>query len=190
MTSETPTQSASQLRWRAISAQLKWLGMVCGAVLLALLGTSVAAITLQAGRDEARHADFILVLAPEIPPQPLIDHTLELYRRGYAARVLLVGPGQSQARDRLLDRGVPAEAIGLVPPAPSLAAWLSAATTQAGGETALVVADPSETLNILKLVQDRGLRAYGSPPSGAAPRPLDLLGAGVRYWGYVLGGAL
>lgn len=188
MTSETPTPSGYQLRWRAIGAQLRWLGLVCSMVLLALLGTSVAAATIQAGRDETRHADLLLVLAPEIPPQPLVDHTLELYRRGYAARVLLVGPGQSQARDRLLDRGVPAEAIGLIPPAPTTAAWLSDAAAQASGQTALVVADPSEILTILKLVQDRSLRAYGSPPAGTGVRPLDLLGAGVRYWGYVLGG--
>lgn len=189
MTPETPTQSAQQLRWRAIGAQLKRLGIVCGIVLLTLLGTSVAAAAIQAGRDEARHADLLLVLAPEIPPQPLIDHALEIYRRGYAPRVLLVGPGQGQARDRLLDRGVPAEAIGLVPPATTTSRWLANAVAQSNGATALVVADPSEILNALKLIQDHGLRAYGSPPSGVAPRPLDLLGAGVRYWAYVLGGA-
>lgn len=189
MANDRSPQPPPHVLWRALAAQLIRLASVSAAVLLILLGISVAAAAIQAGRDEARHADTLLVLAPEIPPQPLIDHTLELYRRGYASRVLLVGPGQAQARGQLIDRGVPAEAIGLPPPAPSTSAWLTGAVAQSEGASALVVAGPGELLSAIKLAQDNGLRAYGSPPPGSDLRPLDLLSAGLRYWGYVLGGS-
>lgn len=189
MSTSTPTQTPLRLPWRSLAAQLYRLGLVLCVVLLTLLGMAVAATAIQAGRDETRHVDVMLVLAPEIPPQALVTQTLEIYRRGYAAQVLLVGLGQSQVRSQLIDQGVPADAIGMAPPAPSTSGWLSGAVAMAGDGAALVVADPADLMIALKLAQDHGLSAYGAPPPGIALSPVSLLSAGLRYWGYVLSGS-
>lgn len=154
-------------------------------LLLLLLG--MIAIWLQAGRDETRQADLMLVAAPDVPAQQLIDQSFELYRRGYAPQMLLLGEGQQALRQALSDRGVPEELLLPSEPTASLPQHTAtAAAFAAGAQTVLVVAPPAETLLWLKIARDDGLRAYSAPPRGVVLEPLELVQASAAYWRYVL----
>jgi len=158
---------------------------------LAGLGLGLAALAgaLQAGRDEARRADILLVVAPAVPGAPLIDHAFELYRRGYARQVVVAGAGRPQMEAALRERGLPPDALGTPDDAAAVAERLRSVRA-AGGDSALVVAQPDALLLHLKLAHDQGLRAYGSPPRGQPVEPLALLHSAVSYWAYVLLGRL
>ncbi|MCX7789290.1 MAG: hypothetical protein N2378_01495 [Chloroflexaceae bacterium] len=177
------------LRWRRASWQAGYaVSVLLVMALIALLVGAVAA-GLQARRDEARSADVLLIVAPALPSQALIDHAFEVYRRRYAPGVVIVGTGSEAMRIALIERGAPEGALQA--PAPILqpvAALQEVARSarHAGAASALVVAEPAEMLLWLKLVGDSGLSAYGAPPRGAAPGPVALLRASGQYWRYAL----
>lgn len=157
--------------------------------LLAALGVGLVALAtgMQAQRDEARRSDLLLVAAPAVPAEAFISHTFELYRRGYAPRLLVAGSGRRQLLDALGARGLPAEAMADAEGEnlrPEQVAALQAG--QAEQASALVVAQPEELLLTMKIARDMGLRAYGSPPPGRPIDPLALLRASGEYWRYVL----
>lgn len=172
---------------RAVAAQAsRLLGLL---TILAVLGLGLVALAtgLQSQRDEARRSDLLLVVAPAVPPQAFVDHTFELYRRGYAPRLLVAGDGRRQVLAALRERGLPAEAM-VEAEGPALAPEHVAALRAEQGEqaSALVVAQPEELLLTMKIARDLGLRAYGSPPPGPGVEPLELLQASADYWRYVL----
>src|SRR5579885_2776523 len=106
--------------------RLFWIaGVGCAAVALAVAGVALR-IERQAGRDEARPADVILVLgAAEYRgrPSPVLrarlDHALLLYQRGLAPRIMTTGGAGGDpvftegavGRSYLIAHGVPSEAI-------------------------------------------------------------------------------
>ena len=123
------TRRAGRARRRTIAPLFR----VFGALLLLLLSfTVVAALTLgvlikrQAGRDEARPSDAIVVLGaaqwdgkPSPVLQARLDHAFDLYAAGLAPKVIVtggVGTGDNYsegevARQYLLRKGVPAAAV-------------------------------------------------------------------------------
>ncbi|EFO81505.1 hypothetical protein OSCT_0649 [Oscillochloris trichoides DG-6] len=174
-----------QRSWRMIGQQVGRLALVLALVLVTLLGVTVAAIGMQAQRDETRNADLLLLIAPELPPSMLIEHCLDLYRRGYGTQIAITGPGQVRARNDLLGRGVPAEALLDVGERPSLVAGLQ--VIQQRGVTSLLVASlPADQLLALKVAHDIGLRAYGSPEPALAEDFFETLRASRDYWRYAL----
>lgn len=178
-----------QLWWRRAWRQAAYLAITLGVVALVALGLGVAAAGVQARRDEARSADLALVLVPPVPPEALADHVLELYRRGYVPRVVVVGEGHEGFRADLLERGVPEETVMANASAGVATLQALAQEARAGGATSLLlVAGPSETLTALKVLRDQGLRAYGSPPPDPPAGPLSLLRSSLRYWRYTLVG--
>ncbi|MEI7769837.1 MAG: hypothetical protein WCI67_07615 [Chloroflexales bacterium] len=171
-------------RWHAAGAQLARLASLLLILALAGVGVAAAAIAIQAQRDETRSADLLLVIAPDLPPAALIDHSFDLYHRGYAVQVALAGPGRGQARADLLARGLPQSALSVLAEGESLLDALAAAR-DGGAQSLLVVSAPADQLLSLKVAHDQGLRAYGSP---ALTPSLDLLGAlsaTLGYWRYV-----
>lgn len=173
--------------WRAVGAQLARLAALLLIVGLWAGGVTAAAVAIQAQSDETRGADLLLLITPAIPSNALIEHSLDLYRRGYGAQVALVGPGRAQAQANLLARGIPATALADLTAGASPAEALGAAR-QAGAESLLVVSAPADQLLSLKIAHDLGLRAYGSPLPGAELAPLDTLRATLSYWRYALAG--
>lgn len=180
-----PQRAAS---WRAIRRQAATLGGAIATIALVALCISTLAVWLQGRREETRSADVLFVTAPAPPPEALVEHSLELYRRGYAPQVVLVGEGGEALRALLVERGVPDEAVAVAPPGAGVQAQLQAATAaqQAGASSALVAGAPAELLLWLKLARDAGLRAYGAPTPGETPALAELVAAGARYWGYAL----
>jgi hypothetical protein len=174
--------------WRAIRRQAATLGGAVAMMALTALCISTLAVWLQGRREESRSADVLFVAAPAPPPDALVEHSLELYRRGYAPQVVLVGEGGEALRALLVERGVPEQAVAVAPPAAGAQAQVQAAAAaqRAGASSALVAGAPAELLLWLKLARDAGLRAYGAPTPGESPALPELVAAGARYWGYAL----
>lgn len=151
---------------------------------LLAMGITVAAIAVQVQRDETHNADLLLVIAPELPSAALIDHSFDLYRRGYAVRLALAGPGRGQARTDLIALGMPESAITIIAEGESLFDALAVARS-GGAQSVLVASAPADQLLSLKVAHDQGLRAYGAPTPTAVLDLLDVLRAALDYWRYV-----
>jgi hypothetical protein len=171
--------------WQAAFAHLARLISLVFVIALVGIGLASAAITIQAQRDETRSADLLLVISPDLPPAALLDHSFDLYRRGYAVQVSLAGPGRGRAKAELLARGVPESVLGTLAEGESLIESLAAARS-GGAQSLLVVSPPADQLLSLKLAQDQGLRAYGSPSPTLSMDLLDALRAALGYWRYAL----
>lgn len=164
--------------------QLGYLGMLVGLLLALLTALSVVAIMIQAQRDDTRQADAILVIAPEYPPIALVEHSFELFRRGYGRRIFLIGPGSAELSTALVGRGVPVEALIVATPGNSLVTQMRE-FVPSEADHVLLVCEPSSQLLGLKIARDLEAHAYGSP-AGDSPDPLTVLRAIGDYWAYVL----
>lgn len=183
---------ARRALWRAARRQAVYLAATLAVIAVAALLLSTVATALQAGRNEARAADVVIVVAPAVPPQPLVEHAFELYRRGWAPRMVLVGPGGEGLRLALQERGVAEGALRVADGSGSETAELRAAASAEraeGAASAIVAGEPAAMLRWLKLVGDVGLQSYGAPVPQAEPGLLSLAEAGLRYWRAVLLGA-
>jgi uncharacterized SAM-binding protein YcdF (DUF218 family) len=180
----------SRLRpWRVAAAALAGLALLAGAVVAAL----VIEIDRQSSRDEARPADVIVILGAAAyrgRPSPVLkarlDHGLELYRRGIAPRIITTGGAGGDphftesevGRNYLVSRGVPSEAIIIEPGGES-----TAQSTIAVAEimrrmnlgSCVVVSDGYHIFRAKKILEERGLRVYGSPRPAQPSKDL-------RYW--------
>jgi hypothetical protein len=183
-----PAGPRLRVPWRAIRRQVVTLAGAVATIALVALCISTLAVWLQGRREETRSADVLFVSAPAPPPDALLEHSLELYRRGYAPQVVLVGEGGEALLALLVERGVPADAVVAAPGGAGAQARLQAALAaqRAGAGSALVAGAPAELLLWLKLARDAGLRAYGAPTPGETPALPELVAAGAGYWGYAL----
>lgn len=135
----------------------------------------------QAGRDERRSADAIVVMGAaqyDGRPSPLfaarLDHAIALYHEGLAPRLIVTGGKRegdrtteaASARQYAVRHDVPEDAI--------LAEDTSRTTLQSirgvaglmeggGLRTAVFVSDPTHMLRVLRIASDVGIEAYGSP---------------------------
>jgi uncharacterized SAM-binding protein YcdF (DUF218 family) len=135
----------------------------------------------QSTRDEARPADVILVLgAAEYRgrPSPVfkarLDHALGLYRQGLAPRILTTGGAGGDpvfteggvGRTYLIGKGVPSDAIVVETEGES-----TVHSTALAGEimnrmqlgSVIVVSDGYHIFRVKRMLEARGLSAYGSP---------------------------
>ena len=175
-----------------------WIAALAAALLAAGAVVSTAlGIRRQAGIDEARQADVILILgAAEYRgrPSPVLkarlDHGLELYRRNLAPRILTTGGAGGDpifteaavARDYLRQRGVPAEAIIVEAEGEStLESAVAAAEImrRMGLKSCVVVSDGYHIFRAKKILAARGLTVYGSP------RPPGSSGSARQWWLYL-----
>jgi hypothetical protein len=162
---------------------------VTATVLLLALALSTAATAVQARRDEARSADLLIVVAPAVPPEALVKRSFDLYRRGFADRIVVVGAGGEGLRAALQAQGLPeSAAIAVLPPGDETEQLMTTARQARadGAASAVVAGDGAAMLRWLKLAGDAGLRAYGAPTPNESASPLELVEAGARYWRYVL----
>jgi uncharacterized SAM-binding protein YcdF (DUF218 family) len=158
-------------------------------------------VVLQGGRDETRSADVIVVLYPSVPStaavsattpaQAHLDQALDLYERGIASHVVLVGENTIALQEVLLSRGMPEEAILLEESAGGRYTRMQAIASllyRQGLRSALLVDEPAYMLLDLKMARDLGLTAYGSPLTTEAQGASQVMQAGLDYWRYVLSG--
>lgn len=169
---------------------------VFGALLLLLLSfTVVAALALgmlikrQAGRDEARPSDAIVVLGaaqwdgkPSPVLQARLDHAFDLYAAGLAPKVIVtggvgVGDNYSEgevARQYLLRKGVPVAAVLTENRGRSSYESMEGATLlmqRNGWYRALLVSDPFHMYRLKRMATDRGVSAATSPTRTSPIRP-------------------
>ena len=131
--------------------------------------------------DEARAADAIVVLGAaqyDGRPSPVLaarlDHALELWRDGYAPRIVVTGGKQvgdrfteaTASAEYLIARGVPDSAI--LREVQGTSTWESLAATarilrNRGLKSVLVVSDPYHSLRARETARELGLDTHSSP---------------------------
>ena len=155
---------------------------VMAVVAFAIAAAYVSAeVARQAKVDEARSADVILVLgAAEYRgrPSPVLrarlDHALELYQRGLAPHILTTGGAGGDpvyteggvGQLYLVTRGVPSEAIIVEREGESTVYSIAAAAEimrRMGLKSCIVVSDGYHIFRVKKMLESRGITAYGSP---------------------------
>ena len=157
------------------------LAAVTGIAVLVCLAWITVQIKRQSVVDEARQADVIVILGAAAyrgTPSPVLkarlDHGLDLYHRDLAPRILTTGgaggdPDFTESevgRAYLIRRGVPSEAI-IIEPKGASTAYSTAAVAEIMHRmnlaTCVVVSDGYHIYRAKKLLEDRGVRVYGSP---------------------------
>jgi uncharacterized SAM-binding protein YcdF (DUF218 family) len=150
-------------------------------VLIAVAGYAAYRIWDQAGRDERRAVDAIVVMGAaqyDGRPSPLfaarLDHAIALYHEGVAPRLIVTGGKRegdrtteaASARAYAMNHGVPAEAIlaedGSRTTLQSIRG-VQALMDSSGLRSAVFVSDPTHMLRVLRMAADVGIDAYGSP---------------------------
>ncbi|MEX2264574.1 MAG: YdcF family protein [Bryobacteraceae bacterium] len=166
-------------------------------VLAAWVSWTSIKVRNQSLRDEARPADVILVLgAAEYSgrPSPIfkarLDHAYELFEKNLSPRILTTGGAGGDpihteggvGRSYLIGRGVPSEAIIVEGEADTTVHTTAAATEimrRMGLHSCIVVSDGYHVYRVKKMLQSRGLEAYGSP------RPWAPKGSLREWWMFV-----
>jgi uncharacterized SAM-binding protein YcdF (DUF218 family) len=151
----------------------------------------------QSTRDEAQPADVILVLgAAEYRGRPSqvfrarLDHALELYHRKLAPQIMTTGGAGGEpvfteggvGRAYLIGRGVPPEAIVVETEGESTVHSTTLAgeiMRRMGLNSAIVVSDGYHIYRVKRMLESRGLKAYGSPRKEQKPEPVR------DRWNYV-----
>jgi uncharacterized SAM-binding protein YcdF (DUF218 family) len=177
----------------------KW-GTLLG-LLLVLAGVAYGAylygqIRNSAVRDEAQHADVIVILGAAQyngRPSPVLkarlDHAFDLYRRGYSQTIITTGsygpdPNFSEAQvstKYLVQRGVPTADI--ITDQASGSTYDSIQATSGflkakGWKAALVVSDGFHLYRVKRMFADNGIITYASP----APNSPIEVEASQRFW--------
>src|SRR4051794_8076808 len=157
-------------------------------------------ITEQSRVDEAAEADVIIVLgAAEYRgrPSPVLEarlnHALYLYLKGLAPRILTTGgaggdPTYTEggvAHNYLSRHGVPSEAILVEDEGESTVHSIVAAAEimrRFQMKSCIVVSDGYHIFRVKKMLENRGIKVYGSPrPEERRPEERSWTG----YWVYV-----
>lgn len=162
------------------------------ALLYMVFGTAMLAIMLflatgahvwgVARADDRQQTDVIFVLgAAQYDGKPSkwfasrLNHAAQLYEEGVAPRIATVGgklagdrfTEAEAGRKYLVDSlGVPAKDIVTINTGADTLASVKALTPVAGENgwgSATIVTDPAHTLRSVRMVQDQGIRAFGSP---------------------------
>ncbi|HUK16100.1 MAG TPA: YdcF family protein [Bryobacteraceae bacterium] len=175
-----------------------WNGLVAIlAVVLVLIAWLSMRIEGASARDEAQPADVILVLgAAEYNgrPSPVLrarlDHAVELYRQKLAPRILTTGGAGGDpvftegtvGRAYLMSQGVHPDDIIVESEGETTVHSVALACEiirRMGLRSAIVVSDGYHIYRVKKMLEARGLRAYGSPRKDHHPEPLR------DHWNYV-----
>jgi uncharacterized SAM-binding protein YcdF (DUF218 family) len=175
--------------WAAMAAAL--------AGLMVSVGYLSVRIGRQSTREEAQAADVILVLgAAEYRGRPSqvfrarLDHALELYNLKLAPQIMTTGGAGGEpvfteggvGRSYLISRGVPPEAIIVETEGESTVHSTTLAgeiMRRMGLNSVIVVSDGYHIYRVKRMLQSRGLKAYGSPRKESNPGPLR------DRWNYV-----
>ena len=168
-----------------------WVAMAAAlAGLMVAIGYLSVRIGQQSTREEAQSADVILVLgAAEYRGRPSqvfrarLDHALELYNRKLAPQIMTTGGAGGEpvfteggvGRSYLIGRGVPPEAIVVETEGESTVHSTTLAgeiMRRMGLNSAIVVSDGYHIYRVKRMLESRGLKAYGSPRKEHNPEPL------------------
>jgi uncharacterized SAM-binding protein YcdF (DUF218 family) len=176
------------------------LGWVLGLLMFGTWVISLAGVVFWEHRDTARPAAAIVVLGAAQyvgRPSPVLrarlDHAIDLWRRGFAPRIIFTGGigdhdttseaavGQRYA----ISRGIPARAILIENSGRSTAASLQQVASLMDAEPSrdvILVSDPFHMLRLSILARRFGMTPFSSP-TRTSPISLSPRGS----WKYVLG---
>jgi uncharacterized SAM-binding protein YcdF (DUF218 family) len=150
-------------------------------VVIAVAGYAAYRVWDQAGRDERRDADAIVVMGAaqyDGRPSPLfaarLDHAIELFHQGVAPRLIVTGGKRegdrtteaATARAYAVRHDVPEDAILVEDTSRTTLQSIrgvEALMRDSGLRTAVFVSDPTHMLRVLRMAADVGIDAYGSP---------------------------
>lgn len=185
---------------RPIPIAVLFLSILAAAWAVTKIEAVTREVTQQSRVDEAAPADVIIVLgAAEYSgrPSPVLEarlnHALFLYQKGLAPRILTTGgaggdPTYTEggvAHNYLSRHGVPAEAILVESQGESTVySMVAAAEIMRRFEmrSCIVVSDGYHIFRVKKLLENRGIKVYGSPrPEALRPEERSWTG----YWVYV-----
>ena len=180
--------------------RVAWAAGLAALVALVILAIGIVRLANRIERqstvDEARPADIILVLgAAEYHgrPSPVLrarlDHALDLYARKLASRIITTGGAGGEpvfteggvGRTYLMSRGVPSEAIVVENEGETTVQSIALAgeiVRRMGLNSVIVVSDGYHIYRVKRMLQNRGLKVYGSPRKdhNSAPR---------EQWNYI-----
>jgi uncharacterized SAM-binding protein YcdF (DUF218 family) len=194
---------------RSFQGDLVRLGLACAVGAVAVAGYATFRIWRQGETDErGRRVDAIVVLGAAhcgSRPSPVfaarLDHAVDLFAEGVAPRVIVTG-GKLEgdafteaevARAHLQGRGIPGAAILAETTGRDTAESLTnvaALLKDAGIGAVMLVSDRTHILRTLRIADDLGIEAHGSPtpispadrdPRARARATLHELGALARY---------
>lgn len=155
--------------------------LIGGLAVVVAAGAATLQILRQGGSDEQRPADAIVVLGAaqyDGRPSPVfearLEHAVALWHQGLASAFVVTGgklPGDrtteaAVAREYAIANGVPAEAIFGEDQAHNTLSSLSAVAAELRArdmDSAVFVSDPTHMLRVLRIADDMGIEAYGSP---------------------------
>ena len=174
-----------------VSALLRSVRRIAGAILLglAVLAGMGGAVVAQAGREEIARADTaVLMLDGNADSQAArVDRTVRLYLDGRISRIVLAGRETLPAHDTLIARGVLADKLIEVREANQInqLASVQRVVQETRATDVMLIAEPIETLRLLKIARDRDL-VLQSAPVGAdtAINVRDIVDEVGRYLAY------
>jgi uncharacterized SAM-binding protein YcdF (DUF218 family) len=155
--------------------------LIGGLIVLVATGATTLRIWSQGGQDEQRPADAIVVLGAaqyDGRPSPVFEarlaHAVELWHAGLADAFVVTGGKLSGdrtteaavARRYAIEHGVPESAIFGEDEAHNTLTSLTAVAHELRDRemaSAIFVSDPTHMLRVLKIAEDLGIQAYGSP---------------------------
>ena len=155
--------------------------VIGGLVVAVAAGAATFQIWRQGNADERRPADAIVVLGAaqyDGRPSPVfearLEHAVSLWNEGLAKAFVVTGgklPGDrtteaAVAREYAIAHGVPEAAIFGEDRAHNTLTSLTAVAEQLdkrGMTSAIFVSDPTHMLRVLRIADDLGIDAYGSP---------------------------
>ena len=159
---------------------------------IAVGGYAAYRIWDQGNRDERTPADAIVVMGAaqyDGRPSPVfaarLDHAIELFHEGIAARLIVTGGKQegdrtteaASARIYAVQHDVPDAAILFEDQSRTTLQSIrgvAAVMRDQGFDSAVFVSDPSHMLRVLRMASDEGITAYGSP-TRTSPQDRDAL---------------
>lgn len=166
------------------------IGVVVAAGTMLLGGYATYRIWEQGSRDEQRPAGAIVVMGAaqyDGRPSPVfaarLDHAVSLYLAGLAPYLVVTGGKQAgdrtteaeTARAYAIARGVPESAILMEDGGRTTLESIRAVARifeEKGIDDAVFVSDPTHMLRVLRMAEDEGIRAWGSP-TRTSPVELD-----------------
>jgi uncharacterized SAM-binding protein YcdF (DUF218 family) len=155
--------------------------IIGGLAVAVAAGAAVFQIWRQGGADERQPADAIVVLGAaqyDGRPSPVfearLEHAVDLWHRGLAPAFVVTGgklPGDrtteaAVAREYAITHGIPAAAIFGEDEAHNTLTSLNAVADELRARdmtSAIFVSDPTHMLRVLRIADDLGIDAYGSP---------------------------
>ncbi len=174
-----------------VSVLLRSARRVAGAILLGslVLAGMGSAVVAQAGREETTHAETVVLMldGAEDDQAARVNRTVRLYLDGRISRIVLAGSETRPAHDALVARGVLQDKLAevRVPTQIDQITAVRQVVQESRMTDVMLIAEPVETLRLLKIARDQGLDFHSAPVGADSAISLrDVVDEVGRYLAY------